>query len=221
MADEPSLPRLAWNSTTESFSNDRAHKRVRLESPIISSDPALFSSDDDPSSENYTQGRRKRTYRGPWYSQRPALDQDLQESQINPKKSKRTFERQFDSGVWLGSDGTDFDETEGLQTNNETWNLPMRQSRATQTKDEPPSPEELARKQIELCLEDGNESIDLSYVTRTESRLSANRSPQISRSNTSFKCNYPTAYSILLRTSCHRGRFLPNRTHDKDIPRLE
>lgn len=54
------------------------------------------------------------------------------------------------------------DETiEGLQTINE-WNLPVRHSRATQTKGEPPSPEMLAQGHIELCLEDGNESIDLS-----------------------------------------------------------
>lgn len=82
--------------------------------------------------------------------------------QENPKKSKRTFERQFDSGVWLGSDGTDFDESlESILPNNE-WKLPVRQSRATQTKDEPPAPEMLAQGHIELCLEEGNENIDLS-----------------------------------------------------------
>ncbi|KAG0650493.1 Leucine-rich repeat SHOC-2 [Hyphodiscus hymeniophilus] len=163
MADEPSLPRLACDPINHSFLSGRARKRVRLESPLISSDPALFSSDDDPSAENYTQGRRKQTYRGPWYSQRPASDQDSQDFPDNPKKSKRTFERQFDSGVWLGSDGTDLDESaDGMLSNNESWNLPMRQSRAIQTKDDPPSPEVLAREQIELCLEEGNESIDLS-----------------------------------------------------------
>jgi hypothetical protein len=160
MADELSLPQLAWNPATESFSNDRPRKRARLSSPPVSSDPALFSSDDDPSAENYTHGRRKQKYRGPWYRQQPASDQEGHETR---KKSKRTFERQFDSGVWLGSDGTDVDEaTEGLQSINKTWNLPVRPSRTTQTRDEPPSPEVLARGQIELCLEDGNESIDLS-----------------------------------------------------------
>jgi hypothetical protein len=165
MADEPSLPKLALNTATESLSNDRPRKRVRISSPAVSSDPAIFSSDDDPSAENYTQGRRKQKYRGPWYRQQPASDQESQESHRREtrKKSKRTFERQFDSGVWLGSDGTDVDEaTEGLESINETWNLPVRPSRSTQTRDEPPSPEALARGQIELCLEDGNESIDLS-----------------------------------------------------------
>lgn len=165
MEDELTLPRLAWNPATGSFFKDRPRKRVRLSSPPVSSDPVVFSSDDDPSSENYTQGRRKQKYRGPWYSQEPASEQDSQESQgrESPKKSKRIFERQFDSGVWLGSDCTDADEAiEGLLSINETWNLPVRQSRFIQPKNETPSPEELARGQIELCLEEGNESIDLS-----------------------------------------------------------
>ena len=165
MEDELTLPKLAWNPATGSFFKDRSRKRVRLSSPPVSSDPALFSSDDDPSSDNYTQGRRKQKYKGPWYSQEPASEQDSQELQgrQSSRKSKRIFERQFDSGVWLGSDDTDVDEAiEGLQSINETWNLPVRQSRATRTKDETPSPEELARRQIELCLEEGNECIDLS-----------------------------------------------------------
>ena len=170
MADEPSLPRLAWNPATESFSTDSSRKRVRL-SPPISSDPPIFSSDDDPSSENYTHGRRKQTYKGPWYSQQRASDQDSQETRENSKKSKRVFERQFDSGVWLGSDGTDVDEAmEGFQSiNNESLNLPVRQSSAPQTKDEPTSPEALVRDQIELCLEEGNETIDLSYIAQLQS----------------------------------------------------
>ena len=165
MADEPSLPRLAWDPDTKSFSNHRPRKRVRLSSPQMSSDPAIFSSDDDPSAENYTQGRRKQKYRGPWYRQQPALDHELHESQAGEtrKKSKRTFERQFDSGVFFESDGTDVDEgIDGLQSINQTWNLPVRPSRTTQMRDEPPSPEALAREQIELCLENGNETIDLS-----------------------------------------------------------
>jgi hypothetical protein len=175
MADELTLPRLTWDSATESFSNDRPRKRVRHGSPTTSSDPVLFSSDDDPSAENYTQGRRKQKYRGPWYSQRLALDQDSQGPDEHPKKSKRSFQRQHDSGIWLGSEGTDVDEAmESLQSFNDTLNLPLRQPRPTQTKDEPSSPESLARDQIALCLEDGNESIDLSYVACYDDEARAN-----------------------------------------------
>jgi hypothetical protein len=90
---------------------------------------------------------------------------DSEYSKGGPKKYKRTFERQYDSGVWLGSDGTDIDEAieslEGVSC--ATAALPLRLSdeilpRRTLT----PSPEELAQRQIDLCLETGNETIDLS-----------------------------------------------------------
>jgi len=159
MADELPLPRLAWDPSTESFTKNPPRKRVRLSSPPISSDPAIFSSDDDPSAENYTQERRKKKYRGPWFRQRPASPQESQERESH-KKSKRTFERHFDSGVFMGSDGTDGGEE--LEDFEKTALLPLRQSRATQSAKPLPSPEELAQGQIQLCLEEGNESIDLS-----------------------------------------------------------
>ena len=80
-------------------------------------------------------------------------------------KKKRPFERQFDSGVFMGSDGTDMGEgVEELEVVN-TSMLPVRQLREAQTERGAPAPEELARVQIESCLEEGNESIDLSYVS--------------------------------------------------------
>ncbi|KAG7138509.1 hypothetical protein HYQ45_004381 [Verticillium longisporum] len=69
MADEPSLPRLpaiSWNEHTQSFSNNpRKRGRARRSSnatPLFnnSSDPAVFSSDDDPALDNYVEGRRKK-----------------------------------------------------------------------------------------------------------------------------------------------------------------
>jgi hypothetical protein len=166
MADEPTLPRLAYNPVTELFSNNPPRKRVRHSSPPISSDPAIFSSDDDPSAENYTKERSKKKFRGPWYRQVPASESGLQDAHENEprKKSKRRFERQFDSGVFLGSDGTDVDEApEGIEFVNASA-LPLRSSRIAQTRHLELSPEELARGQIQRCLEDGTEGIDLSYV---------------------------------------------------------
>jgi hypothetical protein len=73
------------------------------------------------------------------------------------------LERQFDSGVFMGSDGTDMDEfMEEIESG--PASLPLRQSRIIQTQKAAPTPEELAQGQIQRCLEDGNESIDLSYV---------------------------------------------------------
>ncbi|KAL5330760.1 hypothetical protein ACEPPN_000281 [Leptodophora sp. 'Broadleaf-Isolate-01'] len=172
MSEDFPLPRLAWNPATESFSKGAPRKRVRS-SPPVSSDP-IFSGDEDPSADNYTQERRKRKYRGPWYRQRPEPDSGSQElNELDHHKKKRPFERQFDSGVFMGSDGTDMGEgMEEIEISfgngiGNTSALPVRQSREGQAEKEAPSPEELARAQIELCLEEGNESIDLSSRSLT------------------------------------------------------
>lgn len=164
MEEDLPLPRRTWDPATESLSRKVQRKRVRLSSPPISSDPAIFSSDDDPSADNYTQERRKKKFRGPWYRQRPASEEGSQDAtECEQKKSKRTFERQFDSGVFMGSDGTDMDESmEEFETR--AASLPLRQSRATEIVKTAPTPEELAQGRIQRCLEDGDESIDLSYV---------------------------------------------------------
>ena len=165
MAEDLPLPKLAWDPSSESYSKNPHRKRVRLSSPPISSDPVIFSSDDDPSADNYhSQERRKKRFRGPWYRQRPASDEGSQDTHEHEKKGKRKLERQFDSGVFMGSDGTDMDEfMEEIEPG--PASLPLRQSRITQTEKAAPTPEELAQGQIQRCLEDGNESIDLSYIS--------------------------------------------------------
>lgn len=174
MADEPTLPQLPSGNTIDPFPADsRPHKRVRLHStsPPVSSDPPLFSSDDDPSADNYSRPhrRQKRKFRGPWFSQQPEV--------AGPEKSKRTFKRQFDSAVWLGSDGTDVDSDIEPLTRPHVFHNPavsqqhaiaIRSSvinaRANQTLRGNPLPEELAQKEIEYCLENSKEDVDLSYV---------------------------------------------------------
>ncbi|CRG85706.1 hypothetical protein PISL3812_02732 [Talaromyces islandicus] len=73
-------------------------------SSFPSSDPALFSSDDIPSSslENYHGNQpansKKRRYRGTWWG----------EKAIEAKRKRADFreKRHLDSGVWMGSDGS-------------------------------------------------------------------------------------------------------------------
>lgn len=170
MADEPALPNLPLAPTEEPFLNDsRPQKRVRHRStsPPISSDPPFFSSDDDPSAENYSgaNGRQKRKFRGPWYNQEP--------EDSGERKPKRTLQRQFDSAVWLGSDGTEDDDDAEFSAHvhtpdhfNEAPIVIPRVGeiirRVTQTTRADPTPEELAEKEIGLCLETGREDIDLS-----------------------------------------------------------
>ncbi|KAH8802773.1 hypothetical protein F5884DRAFT_483149 [Xylogone sp. PMI_703] len=173
MSEEPTLPRLTWRPNRPARSAS-PRKRVRLSSPIVSSDP-VFSSEDDPSVDNYSQERRKRKYRGPWY--RPQVtsdppDQEFdQDHPIAEKKGKRTLERQFDSGVWLGSDLTDNEEavdglgpvTGFLNSRFHTGNV----GHPRVSRHQSPTPEEAAQKQIESCLETGTETIDLSSLSLT------------------------------------------------------
>ena len=114
MEDEPTLPRLTSWKASDHLPNHPPKKRARLteSSPPLSSDP-IFSSDDDPSADNYVQGRRKKQYRGPWYKQEAEDESEIDNTYTSQKKS-RTLKRQLDSGIWMGSDGTDADFEETL-----------------------------------------------------------------------------------------------------------
>lgn len=171
MADESALPKLPLTPAEDLFlSNPRPEKRVRIHnsSPPISSDPPFFSSDDDPSAENYlgSNGRQKRKFRGPWYNQEP--------DNSDERKPKRTLQRKFDSGIWLGSDSTeDEDDAEFSSRVHTPDPFNQRQTlisrigkisrREIQIAKPPLSPEEMAEDKIGLCLEAGREEIDLSY----------------------------------------------------------
>ncbi|KAI0125140.1 hypothetical protein BJ170DRAFT_585017, partial [Xylariales sp. AK1849] len=170
MAEEPSLPRfpaVSWNSETQSFNNTRKRGRDQGSASALfnnSSDPAIFSSDDDPSLENYTEGRhRKKRYVGSWYQQQPASgDSTFSEEARQKPKMKRTLERQFDSGVWMGSDGSDMEDFGGMELEPATCRLPqLNASRqpATMT-----AAEEAARDKIFEAIESGDEDIDLTAI---------------------------------------------------------
>jgi hypothetical protein len=138
-------------------------------SQFNSSDPAIFSSDDDPASENYTgRHRAKKMYEGPWYNPRP-LQTQRQEAVVPVKK--RFYGRQVDSGVFMGSDFSELDsdvEVPSLHTTPECARkgflglshraLPMLKPSATKEED---LPEQRARDIIEQCLERNLVNIDL------------------------------------------------------------
>lgn len=164
MADEPSLPALpavSWDARSQSFSKG-SRKRVRPEVAAgqlfcSSSDPAVFSSDDDPGLDNYVAGRRKRKYLGSWYNQFPtSSDSAYSDGQPLPKP-KRTLRRQLDSGVYLGSDGTDTDDMPELPV---VLTTPTRPIVVRPNLSRLSDAERAAREKIRVCLEKGEESID-------------------------------------------------------------
>ncbi|PQE31802.1 leucine Rich Repeat family protein [Rutstroemia sp. NJR-2017a WRK4] len=170
MADELTLPKLIRNEShsTDAIPSHFSKKRVRDSPPPDSSDQPIFSSDDDPSVEKYTQGRRKQRFRGPWFNQQlasdpPALDDEPARPRA-PVKHKRKFQRQVDSGIFMGSDGTDLEEAESAVE--DRINIPVPpapQSQKYKMALNPPK-DVHAQTRIEKCLEKGEENIDLSRL---------------------------------------------------------
>ncbi|UKZ72005.1 uncharacterized protein TrAtP1_012942 [Trichoderma atroviride] len=162
MSDEPSLPQLpavSWDEQYQSFSfNPRKRGRNNYQtgysSPLLfnSSDPAVFSSDDDPGLDNYVEGRPKKRYVGTWFQQHPATDGNAPNTL---QQTRRTLTRDYDSGVFLGSDvTTDADcgsDLDCLKIPSRPRLQPIRLSYA----------EMAARRKIEDCIDRGVESVDL------------------------------------------------------------
>jgi len=170
----PPLPAIAWDRQSQTFGNSRKRGRPEKAPPLFShsSDPAVFSSDDDPTLENYVHGRRKKRYVGAWFAQLPTssdsmFDDDTSLAPASPRP-KRTLERHLDSGVWVGGDDTDMDldgdELPPLPHRGALAVPERRQRRAFQRVPSlrVGSAELAARTAIQKCIDDGLEDIDLS-----------------------------------------------------------
>jgi hypothetical protein len=170
------------STAVSSFYRARRLSRFDDRSSQPSSDPALFSSDDIPASglENYhatvSGAGRKRRYRGTWWG----------EQVVDPKRKRAEFKekRNFDSGVWMGSDEPG---SESLLTSEDgsNWGEDLRKTvldsrtvglaapvdsgsvqnpaAAFQGMEESEA-QRFARVIVGDCLEKGHESIDLGYV---------------------------------------------------------
>ncbi|KAF4587353.1 Leucine Rich Repeat domain protein [Ophiocordyceps camponoti-floridani] len=151
MAEEPSLPQLPDSGT----SNSRKRGHVSsLHVSDASSDPALFSSDDDPGLDNYVEGRRKRRYLGSWFHQRPVSPDSTVDIIKMPPPARRALTRHPDSGVFLGSDGSDSSDLPDFQCIPPRARLPLPARKISQA-------EELAREKIRACVESGTQDVDL------------------------------------------------------------
>ncbi|KAG5937084.1 hypothetical protein E4U59_004618 [Claviceps monticola] len=175
MAEEPTLPRLlavSWNEQSQSFSTQprKRARHPRSGGLYNSSDPAVFSSDDDPGLDNYVKGRRKKRYVGTWFQQQPtSSDSTFSDcSTLRQPKRERKLVRQVDSGVYLGPEGSD--GVDGFQGSDdlvpEELELPVQSALPSRWEKRPAMPvlskaELLAREKVQACLEQGNETIDL------------------------------------------------------------
>lgn len=124
-----------------------------------SSEPAIFSSDNDPAAENYFQGpRQKKQYRGTWDDQQPI---DATSGQSSAARGKRKFERQVDSGVFMGSDDLDPDFPPPPAASR----MPQFNSISSQ-RSNLDAPESRALRIIRQCVDGGRLNVDLSSVPR-------------------------------------------------------
>ncbi|KAL6866762.1 hypothetical protein J3F83DRAFT_741050 [Trichoderma novae-zelandiae] len=158
MSDEPPssprLPAFAFQSRKRSHVSPQSLR-------FNSSDPAVFSSDDDPGLDNYVEGRRKKRYVGSWFQQHldsvdPTFDHGAARGSAVP--TKRSLKRDLDSGIFLGSDATDGEDfVEGL----EAPAVPRLPHIAPRTVPRLSQPEIVARQKIQECIDRGNEMVDL------------------------------------------------------------
>lgn len=92
--------------------------------------------------------------------------QDGIENNLPPKKTERKFERKYDSGVYMASDDTEIEEeflenVHGKEVHVSAF--PMRHTAIPSRSQPERSQEEVwVQGQIQRCLEEGNERIDLS-----------------------------------------------------------
>ncbi|KAI2639207.1 hypothetical protein GGS21DRAFT_417952 [Xylaria nigripes] len=174
MAEEPSLPSLpkaSWDSHYQTSTDTRKRTHNADSPPALSSnssDPAIFSSDDDPHVDNYVNGRhRKKRYVGSWFQQRPASsDSTISEAVVPQPRPNRTFERQQDSGVWMGSDGlVEPDEEFDIEMEDSPESRLSELRGYNSTPSSISTPEEaIIYTKIDLAIEEGEPMIDLSSL---------------------------------------------------------
>jgi hypothetical protein len=150
-------------SSPSQFRRKRS-REVYHEDSNPSSDPPFFSSDPpDASVEHYLQKPRKRQYRGTWWGQHTK-----RQHLTGGKSLTRTFVRNLDSGVWMGSDGSDdaIPDTSTYDYAPQAVNLQL--SRRRQSIQQSLTPAEIhAYRVVQDSIERDKEYVDLSSVTHS------------------------------------------------------
>ena len=110
--DDLELPAHPQASSSRSRPAILTRKRTRddynddVPTSAASSDPAMFSGDETvPGAEDYALKRKKKMYSGSWWSHRVKANRD---------DKQREFKRNFDSGVFMGSEGSEAPSSDSL-----------------------------------------------------------------------------------------------------------
>ncbi|KAI5358974.1 putative SANT/Myb domain, leucine-rich repeat domain superfamily [Septoria linicola] len=162
----PLLPTTSSSSSLPWITATRKRQLSEYDSHL-SSDP-LFS-DDTPGNEDateYQRPKRKRMIKGPWWE----LGRKVPHDPTTPKQ--KDYARNVDSGVWMGSDGSE-GSFEGIPLHQDRLsrlNLHDR-PRSVQTPRaaaQRPTPQAMAAEIVNRCVEDGVQRVDLSELGLVE-----------------------------------------------------
>lgn len=161
ISEEPPSSPLLPSLSDIPYADNVGRKRLHSDYGSLSSDP-LFSEDASELDfkDDDEQPKRKRTFKGPWWDVGRKPRQSLRRTMMK----KESF-RHVDSGVWMGSDGSD----DSLPTDRPRAKLAFREDNARQPKrtQESNDPESFADRAVQSALENGREVIDLSGIGLT------------------------------------------------------
>jgi Leucine Rich repeats (2 copies) len=186
--DDVDLPPLPPASSSRTRPALLTRKRTRddyddVPPSAASSDPALFSGDEAvPGAEDYAFKRKKKMYTGSWWSYRV---------KAKPDEKKREFKRNYDSGIFMGSEGSEHPSSDSLGSLEEELIQDQRKMEVEpKTSIKPPSsnarpflkastlpfqpavsdvpPEHgMVMQIVQRCLDNGQEDVDLSSMSLT------------------------------------------------------
>ena len=187
--EDPELPPLPQQSASRSRPAVLTRKRTLedynddIPMSAASSDPALFSGDENvPGAEDYSIKRKKKVYSGSWFNHR---------MKANREDKEREFQRNYDSGIFMGSENSEPPSSDSigsledelihdqrkmeldLQTTPKAQaskSRPLLRSSSLPFRHDKPDipPQHGAVIYIvQLCLDKGQESVDLSSMSLT------------------------------------------------------
>lgn len=176
--EEPTLPTLSIYSSdidlddanSQTFPSAKRKRSSQCNIFSDSSEPAVFSSDNDPAAENYIQGpRQKKQYRGTWDQQQP-LD-SLPEGSSTRSGDIRRKLQPVDSGVFMGSSDSMDEDPDLLPPTTSTLRWRSLTAPTLHIRGETDHslrlalPEGEALRKIQKCIDEGNQAeqrVDLS-----------------------------------------------------------
>ena len=167
----PSSPPPIFRTESSSslrFDGHPNRKRQWTENDNLSSDP-IFSDDTSGAEGCDAHPRRKRIVKGPWWTLRKTSDNRMSGRVAHGKKlAKKAGLRNADSGVWLGSDSSDVSCDSITSSRARLQQLAVHDladnTNRTMAYDyDHETPTTFFAEMVILCVEHGQERIDLSY----------------------------------------------------------